>query len=113
CASVYGIARDLAAAGLGQLKKPDVAAVQGAFKSPVSVTIEDTGACPLFIGRYIRGVKNGPSPQWLQKRLKAVGQKPISALVDITNYSTIALGRPLHVFDADRLRGDIRVRLSK
>ncbi len=117
CAGVRGIARDLAAAGLGTLKKLDEKPVKGAFKSPVDVKLVfDKGAvsaCPLFIGRYIRGVKNGPSPDWLQKRLKAIGLRPISALVDITNYVSYDLCRPLHVFDADRLKGDIHVRLAR
>ena len=69
--------------------------------------------CPLFVGRYFRGVKNGPSPDWLQRRLKAIGLRPISALVDITNYMTFDLCRPLHVFDADKLKGDIHVRLAR
>ena len=117
CAGVRGIARDLAAAGLGTLKPLDETAVPGAFKSPVGVRLEfgadALGACPLFIGRYIRGVKNGPSPAWLQQRLKAVGLRPISALVDITNYISLDLCRPLHVFDADRLTGDIHVRPAR
>lgn len=113
CAGVYGIARDLAAAGLGQLKKLPAGNIKGAFKNPVTVTLKDTNSCPLFVGRYIKGVKNGPSPQWLQDRLKAVGQKPISVLVDITNYFTLGLNRPLHVFDADKLKGNLHVRLSK
>ena len=115
CAGVRGIARDLAAAGAGKLKPLDAEKVPGTFKNPVTVAIdsEANNACPLFIGRTIRGVKNGPSPKWLQERLKRVGQKPISALVDITNYLTLDLCRPLHVFDADRLKGNIRVRLSR
>jgi phenylalanyl-tRNA synthetase beta chain len=113
CAGILGIARDLAAAGLGKLKPLPSAPAKASFKSPVSVTLKDTQACPLFIGRYIRGVKNGPSPEKIRKRLEAVGQRPISALVDVTNYLTIALARPLHVFDADKLKGDIHVRLSK
>jgi phenylalanyl-tRNA synthetase beta chain len=113
CAGVYGIARDLAAAGMGKLKSLKAASVAGKFKNPVSVTLKDTKACPLFIGRYIKGVKNGASPKWLQDKLKAAGQKPISVLVDITNYTTIGLNRPLHVFDADKLKGNIHVRLSK
>jgi phenylalanyl-tRNA synthetase beta chain len=113
CAGVYGIARDLAAAGLGTLKPLKAEAVKGAFKSPVGVGTKDAKACPLFIGRYIKDVKNGPSPQWLRDRLTAIGLRPISALVDITNYITIALNRPLHVFDADKLKGNIHVRLSK
>ena len=117
CAGVRGIARDLAAAGLGTLRPLDETAVKGAFPSPVNVTLklegDDRTACPLFIGRYIRGVKNGPSPAWLQQRLKAVGLRPISALVDITNYISLDLCRPLHVFDADKLSGDIHVRMAR
>ncbi len=113
CAGILGIARDLAAAGLGTLKKPSDAPVAGTFKNPVSVETKDSHACPLFVGRYIKGVKNGASPQWLQDRLKSIGLRPISALVDITNFFTIAYGRPLHVFDADKLKGNITVRLSK
>ncbi len=112
-AGVYGIARDLAATGIGTLKPLDTEAVAGLCKNPVSVALKDMKTCPLFLGRHIRDVKNGASPEWLQKRLKAVGQKPISALVDITNYFSIGLCRPLHVFDADKLRGNIHVRLSK
>jgi len=115
CAGVRGIARDLAAAGLGTLKPLDDSAVAGSFPSPLSVSIDDgaTDACPLFIGRYIKNVKNGPSPDWLQARLKAIGLRPISALVDVTNYLSYALCRPLHVFDADKISGDLNVRLSK
>jgi phenylalanyl-tRNA synthetase beta chain len=114
---VRGIARDLAAAGLGRLKPdPLVAEVAGAFDSPITVRRafpEDAGdACPLFIGRTIRGVRNGDSPPWLKDRLAEIGLRPISALVDITNYVTIGWGRPLHVFDADRLTGDIVVRFA-
>ncbi|HYD18305.1 MAG TPA: phenylalanine--tRNA ligase subunit beta [Patescibacteria group bacterium] len=113
CAGILGIARDLAAAGLGTLKMPDASTVAGKFKNPITVETKDSHACPHFIGRYIKGVKNGPSPKWLQDRLKSIGLRPISALVDITNYMTIACGRPLHVFDADKLKGNITVRLSK
>lgn len=113
CAGIYGIARDLAAAGLGTLRPIAKPALTPTFENPVKVSIEDAKACPLFIGRYIRGVKNGPSPEWLQKRLKALGQSPISALVDITNYLTISMNRPLHVFDADKVQGHIRVRPAK
>lgn len=113
CAGVRGIARDLAAAGIGTLKSlPDVK-VESVFKNPVKVHLDAGDACPNFLGRYIKGVKNGPSPDWLQQRLKAIGLRPISALVDITNFFTIGYDRPLHVFDADRLQGDIRVKLSK
>ena len=108
---VYGIARDLAARGVGTLKTHDHAPVPGDFPCPVSVSIdEDTlDGCPLFAGRVIRGVKNGPSPQWLQDQLKAIGLRPISALVDVTNYFTYDQNRPLHVFDVAKVQGDLRV----
>ncbi|WP_102226565.1 phenylalanine--tRNA ligase subunit beta [Acidimangrovimonas sediminis] len=105
---VRGVARDLAARGLGTLKPLEIAAVAGTFPSPVSVTIDpalkDKG-CPYFAGRVIRGVKNGPSPDWLQRRLRAIGLRPISALVDITNLFTMDLNRPLHVFDVAKVKG--------
>ncbi|MBI2236277.1 MAG: phenylalanine--tRNA ligase subunit beta [Magnetospirillum sp.] len=117
CLGVRGIARDLAAAGLGKLKPLTVTPVPGAFTSPIGVrldfTPETTTACPLFAGRHIRGVKNGESPQWLKDRLTAIGLRPISALVDITNFFTYDLARPLHVFDAARVKGDVRARLAK
>ena len=117
CLGVRGIARDLAAAGLGELKPLNAAPLQGAFDSPIAVHLDfDAGtadACPYFVGRTIRGVRNGDSPRWLRERLQAVGLRPISALVDITNLITIGLGRPLHAFDADKLRGDIHVRLAR
>jgi phenylalanyl-tRNA synthetase beta chain len=109
---VRGIARDLAARGLGSLKPLDVAPVAGAFQSPIGVRISadlKAKGCPLFTGRMIRGVKNGPSPAWLADRLKAIGLRPISALVDITNFFTFALNRPLHVFDAGKVKGDLRI----
>ncbi|MGR3616231.1 MAG: phenylalanine--tRNA ligase subunit beta [Paracoccaceae bacterium] len=108
---VYGIARDLAARGLGTLKTFDHHPVPGDFESPIKVTIdEDTlDGCPLFSGRVIRGVKNGPSPQWLQDRLKAIGLRPISALVDVTNFFTFDQNRPLHVFDVAKVSGNLRV----
>lgn len=112
CAGIYGIARDLAAAGLGKLKPLDASPAPSSGKSPIGVAT-DTTDCALFIGRYIKGVTNGPSPDWLQKKLKAVGLRPISALVDITNYLTIGLNRPAHVFDADKVKGNIRVRATK
>jgi phenylalanyl-tRNA synthetase beta chain len=111
CAGIYGIARDLAAAGIGTLKPLPTPVIAAAFKNPVAVTLKDD-SCALFIGRYIKGVKNGTSPKWLQDRLKAVGQRPISALVDITNYMTHGMNRPLHVYDADKLKGNIQVRFS-
>jgi len=117
CLGVRGIARDLAAAGLGRLKPFAVPAIAGAFASPIGIELvfEPTAAnaCPLFVGRYVKGVKNGPSPTWMQARLKAIGLRPISALVDMTNYVTFDLGRPLHVFDADKIKGGIHVRLSR
>ncbi|SCZ49273.1 phenylalanyl-tRNA synthetase beta subunit [Epibacterium ulvae] len=108
---VYGIARDLAARGLGTLKTTEYTATEGQFTSPIKVSIdEDTrDGCPLFSGRLIRGVKNGPSPQWLQDRLTAIGLRPISTLVDITNFFTFDQNRPLHVFDAAKVSGDLRV----
>jgi phenylalanyl-tRNA synthetase beta chain len=109
---VRGIARDLAARGLGVLRPETAEPVKGSFPSPIGVRIDpalkDHG-CPLFAGRVIRGVRNGPSPRWLQDRLRAIGLRPISALVDVTNYFTYGWNRPLHVFDADRVRGDLRV----
>ncbi len=117
CLGVYGIARDLAAAGLGTLKPLNVPTLDGAFDSPVSVDLKfddaTSDACPMFVGRYIRGVKNGPSPKWLQDRLKSIGQKSISALVDITNFISFDLGRPLHVYDVDKLNGNIHARLGQ
>src|SRR5579864_4592879 len=116
-ASVFGIARDLAASGLGVLKEGSVKAVPGKFASAISIALDfpadAAGACPLFAGRMVRGVKNGPSPKWVQDRLKAVGMRPISALVDVTNLISLDRGRPLHVFDADKLRGSLQARLAK
>ena len=113
CAGVRGIARDLAAAGMGTLKAQDESPVQGSFPSPIGVKIEDLEGCPLFLGRLVKNVKNGPSPKWLQDMLKSVGLRPISALVDITNLMSIDQCRPLHVYDADKLSGDIVVRKTK
>jgi phenylalanyl-tRNA synthetase beta chain len=106
CAGVLGVARDLAAAGLGTLKPLDAKPVPAVFKSTITSGTDDEQACPLFLGRLIRGVKNGPSPAWLQDSLRAVGLRPISALVDITNFFTLDASRPLHVFDAAKLTGD-------
>ena len=118
CAGIRGIARDLAAAGMGTLKPVTQAnPVPGNFKSDIDVTLnlsgDDEKACPIFVGRLIKNVKNGPSPKWLQDRLIAIGLRPISALVDITNYCCIGLNRPLHVFDADKVEGSLTVRMSK
>lgn len=113
---VAGIARDLAARGLGRLVTPAVEPVPGTFPCPVAVYLAPdvaTEACPLFAGRLIRGVTNGPSPQWMQDRLRAIGLRPISALVDITNFLTYDRNRPLHVFDADRINGPLTVRLAR
>ncbi|MDA5556708.1 phenylalanine--tRNA ligase subunit beta [Shimia sp. MMG029] len=109
---VRGIALDLAARGLGKMKPAKTAEITGSYASPITVTIDEdaaTDGCEVFGGRLIKGVKNGPSPQWLQDRLKAIGLRPISALVDITNFFTFDRNRPLHVFDADKVKGDLRV----
>jgi phenylalanyl-tRNA synthetase beta chain len=115
-ASVFGIARDLAAAGLGKLKSEKVQPVAGKFPSPKKITLdftpENKDACPIFAGRLIRGVKNGPAPKWVQDRFKAVGMKSISALVDATNLIAQDRGRPLHVFDADKLSGGLHARMA-
>jgi phenylalanyl-tRNA synthetase beta chain len=114
---VRGIARDLAAAGLGVLKPYDDAPVPGTFESPrrVAMTLpaDKVALCPQFVGRTIRGVKNAESPQWLKDRLTAIGLRPVSALVDITQYLTIDLGRPLHAFDDAKLKGHVGARLAK
>jgi phenylalanyl-tRNA synthetase beta chain len=113
CMGVHGIARDLAAAGLGSLKPIEVEAIAGAFPSPVEIRIEDPEGCPAFYGRVVRGVSNGASPLWLQQRLKAVGQRPISALVDMTNYIMLSYGRPLHVYDLAKLEGAVVARRAR
>lgn len=113
CTSIHGIARDLAAAGLGKLKSESVQAVAGTFPCPTRVTLDLAGKegwCPAFALRLVRGVKNGPSPDWMQRRLTAIGLRPINALVDITNYVTFDRGRPLHVFDLKKVKGDLVVR---
>jgi phenylalanyl-tRNA synthetase beta chain len=112
---VHGIARDLAARGLGRLIPRDPQPVPGAFPCPIGVSIDaDTAdVAPHWVGRVIRGVRNGPSPAWLQDRLRAIGLRPISALVDVTNFFTYDMNRPLHVFDADKVAGDLRVHRAK
>ena len=110
---VYGIARDLAAAGLGTLKPVEVHDLPGSFPCPVEIRTDDPGGCPAFYGRVIRGVRNGASPAWLQQRLKAVGQRPISALVDMTNYIMLSYGRPLHVYDVAKLQGALVARKAR
>ncbi|MEQ6334945.1 YtpR family tRNA-binding protein [Sphingobium sp. MK2] len=112
CMGVRGIARDLAAAGLGTLNALIVPPIAGVGPGP-EVKIEDTDGCPALFARTVRGVTNGQSPDWIAKRLKAIGQKPISTLVDITNYIMIDLGRPLHVYDVARLNGGLVVRKGK
>ncbi len=117
CTGVFGIARDLAAAGIGKLRDTMVSPVAGQFPCPQVVNLAFAKGqehyCPAFALRLVRGVKNGPSPQWMQDRLTAIGLRPINALVDVTNYMTFDRGRPLHVFDAKKVKGEIVVRRSK
>jgi phenylalanyl-tRNA synthetase beta chain len=113
CTGVHGIARDLSAAGIGTLKNLPIKPVKGDFPCPVSVTVAAPELCPGFALRLVRGVKNGPSPEWLQKRLTAIGLRPINALVDITNYMTFDRSRPLHVFDAAKVHGNLVVRRGR
>jgi phenylalanyl-tRNA synthetase beta chain len=110
---VRGIARDLAAAGLGTLKPLGVPQIEGSFPCPVPVRVEDPEGCPAFFGRAIKGLRNGASPDWMQRRLKAAGQRPISALVDITNYVMIDLGRPSHAYDIAKLSGGLNARAAR
>jgi phenylalanyl-tRNA synthetase beta chain len=117
CLGVHGIARDLAASGLGTLRPMKADKIKATFQSPIKWThgyeAKPDSPCPLVVGRYFRGLKNGPSPDWLQRRLKAIGLRPISALVDITNLVTFDLNRPLHVFDAEKLEGDLVMRQAR
>ncbi len=117
CLSVRGIARDLASAGVGKLKELKFKKLKESFKSPMKWKKEfkndNKYLCPGVSGRYFRNLKNAESPKWLQKRLTAIGLRPISALVDITNYVTFDLGRPLHVYDADKVSGNLTMRLAK
>ncbi len=110
---VHGVARDLAAAGVGTFNEKAPKPVAGKFPCPIKVKIEAPELCPAFAIRVIRGLKNGPSPDWLQKRVRAIGLRPISALVDITNLLTHDRSRPLHVFDAAKVKGDLVVRRAK
>ncbi len=110
CMGVRGIARDLAAAGLGTLKPLTIPQIEGSFACPTEIRIDDADGCPAFFGRVIRGVKNGDSPAWMQARLKSAGQRPISALVDITNYVMLDHGRPSHAYDLAKLTGSVSAR---
>ncbi len=113
CMGVYGIARDLAAAGLGTLKPLEIAPVEGSFPCPVEIRTDDPQGCPAFYGRTVRGVRNGSSPDWMQQRLIAAGQRPISALVDITNYLMLGFGRPAHAYDLAKLNGAVVARRAQ
>ncbi|WP_316213872.1 phenylalanine--tRNA ligase subunit beta [Bradyrhizobium sp. SZCCHNR2032] len=113
CTGVHGIARDLAAADMGKLKEPAIKPIKGEFPCPVKVTVEDEKLCPGFALRLVRGVKNGASPKWLQQRLASIGLRPINALVDITNFMTFDRARPLHVFDAKKVTGNLVVRRAR
>src|SRR5271154_1445649 len=113
CTGVHGIARDLSAADMGKFKDPAIKPVKGEFPCPVKVTVEDASLCPGFALRLVRGVRNGPSPEWLQKRLTSIGLRPINALVDITNFMTYDRARPLHVFDAAKVKGHLTVRRAR
>src|SRR5438309_7255029 len=113
CAGVHGIARDLSAADMGKFRDPGIKPVKGEFPCPVKVTVEDASLCPGFALRLVRGVKNGPSPKWLQQRLSSIGLRPINALVDITNFMTYDRARPLHVFDAAKVKGNLTVRHAR
>ena len=110
CMGVEGVARDLAAAGLGTFKPYRSEPVAGSFACPIEVRTDDAEGCPAFYGRVIRGVKNSPSPEWMQQRLLSAGQRPISALVDVTNYLMLAFGRPAHVYDLAKLTGPVVAR---
>jgi phenylalanyl-tRNA synthetase beta chain len=113
CTGVHGIARDLSAADMGKFRDPGIKQIKGEFPCPVNVTVDDARLCPGFALRLVRGVKNGPSPEWLQKRLTSIGSRPINALVDITNFMTYDRARPLHVFDAAKVTGHLTVRRAR
>ncbi len=110
CLGVKGIARDLASAGMGELLERKISREKGSFKSPIKIEIKDNKICSAFAGRYFRNVKNTESPEWLKNKLKSIGLRPISALVDITNFVMYDENRPLHVYDADKIDGKIIVR---
>lgn len=117
CCSVRGIARDLAAAGLGELLLLDTAPCPGTYDSPLAIELDfapgTEDACPAFLGRHFRGLANGPSPEWMRRKLEAVGLRPITALVDITNWLTLDIGRPAHIYDARKVSGPIGARLAR
>jgi len=114
CLGVRGIARDLAAAGLGTLKPLQIKKTPATFESPIKVKVENPESCPVYVGRYIKGVDNKrKTPKWMADRLQAIGLRSISPLVDVTNYINYDLARPLHVFDADKIKGDITVRMCR
>jgi phenylalanyl-tRNA synthetase beta chain len=113
CMGVYGIARDLAAAGLGKLKSLKAPVVAGSYPCPIEIRTDDVAGCPAFYGRVIKGVTNGASPDWMQARLKSAGQRPISALVDITNYVMLGFGRPSHAYDLSKLTGAVVARRAR
>jgi len=113
CMGVAGIARDLAALGLGRLKTGVVELIEGRYPCPIEIRTDDPEGCPAFFGRVIRGVSNGASPAWMQKRLRAIGLRPISALVDVTNYISFDRGRPLHVYDLAKLQGAVVARRAR
>ncbi len=117
CFSVRGIARDLAAAGLGDLLPLDTTPWPGTYESPLVIELDfapgTEDACPAFLGRHFRGLANGESPEWMRRKLEAVGLRPISALVDITNWLTLDIGRPAHIYDARKVTGTIGARLAR
>ncbi len=113
CTGVNGIARDLGATYIGDYKENTPKPIKGTFPCPVKVTIDVPELCPAFGLRLVRGVRNGPSPDWLQKKLTAIGLRPINALVDITNFITFDRGRPLHVFDAAKVKGNLTIRRAQ
>ena len=116
CTSILGIARELNALGIGKLKEKNTNKIRGTFKSSINwrlnLSDKDKSACPYVKGRFFKGLKNVESPEWLKKRLLSIGLKPISSLVDLTNYLTFDIGRPLHVFDAKKVKGNLSIRLS-
>jgi phenylalanyl-tRNA synthetase beta chain len=113
CLGVYGIARDLAAAGLGKLKDPEIPTHKGTYQSPIALEVQENSSCKWFQGVYLKNIQNKPTPDWLKTKLELIGQKSISALVDITNYCNITFGRPSHIYDADKISNKLTARLAK